>query len=172
MCIRDRNFKNQTLVRKINKEKYDSEGLMTETMNVNAAGQFPSGFKSGSFYKSRQHPVGLETTMFGVSDALGYSGIDWDTDIKPFVDPSRIGVFSGPAIGQLDSLGMGGLMQSRLKGKRASSKHLSMSLLEMSADFINAYILGSVGVTGANAGACATFLYLSLIHISEPTRPY
>ena len=50
-------------------------------------------------------------------------------------------------------------MQSRLKGKRASSKHLSMSLLEMSADFINAYILGSVGVTGANAGACATFLY-------------
>ena len=29
----------------------------------------------------------------------------------------------------------------------------------MSADFINAYILGSVGVTGANAGACATFLY-------------
>ena len=56
------NFKNQTLVRKIDKEKYDSEGLMTETMNVNAAGQYPSGFKSGSFYKSRQHPVGLETT--------------------------------------------------------------------------------------------------------------
>lgn len=153
------NFKNQTLVRKIDKEKYDSEGLMTETMNVNAAGQYPTGFKSGSFYKSRQHPVGLETTIFGVSDALGYSGINWDVDIKPFVDPSRVGVFSGPAIGQLDFLGMGGLMQSRLKGKRASSKHLSMSLLEMSADFINAYILGSVGVTGANAGACATFLY-------------
>jgi len=148
-----------TLVRKINKEKYDPDGLMTGKMNVNAAGQFPTGFESGSFYKSRQHPVGLETTIFGVSDALGLAGISWDEDIKPIVDPSRVGVFAGPAIGQLDSFGLGGLMQSRLKGKRASSKHLSMSLLEMSADFINAYILGSVGVTGANAGACATFLY-------------
>ena len=29
----------------------------------------------------------------------------------------------------------------------------------MSADFINAYILGSVGRSGHNVGACATFLY-------------
>jgi acetoacetyl-[acyl-carrier protein] synthase len=29
----------------------------------------------------------------------------------------------------------------------------------MIADFINAYVLGSVGTTGANVGACATFLY-------------
>ena len=148
-----------TLVRQIDKDKYDPDGLMTGKMNVNAAGQFPAGFDPGSFYKSRQHPVGLETTLFGVSDTLGFAGINWDEDIKPTVDPSRVGVFAGPAIGQLDSFGLGGLMQSRLKGKRASSKHLSMSLLEMSADFINAYILGSVGVTGANAGACATFLY-------------
>ena len=94
-----------TLVRKINKEKYDPEGLMTGKMNVNAAGQFPAGFESGSFYKSRQHPVGLETTIFGVSDALGLAGIGWDEDIKPIVDPSRVGVFAGPAIGQLDSFG-------------------------------------------------------------------
>ena len=155
----EENILANTLVRKINKDKYDPDGLMTGKMNVNAAGQFPAGFDPGSFYKSRQHPVGLETTLFGVSDTLGFAGINWDEDIKPTVDPSRVGVFAGPAIGQLDSFGLGGLMQSRLKGKRASSKHLSMSLLEMSADFINAYILGSVGVTGANAGACATFLY-------------
>ena len=155
----EENILANTLVRKIDKDKYDPDGLMTGKMNVNAAGQFPSGFDPGSFYKSRQHPVGLETTLFGVSDTLGFAGINWDEDIKPTVDPSRVGVFAGPAIGQLDSFGLGGLMQSRLKGKRASSKHLSMSLLEMSADFINAYILGSVGVTGANAGACATFLY-------------
>ena len=155
----EENILANTLVRKINKDKYDPDGLMTGKMNVNAAGQFPAGFDPGSFYKSRQHPVGLETTLFGVSDTLGFAGINWDEDIKPIVDPSRVGVFAGPAIGQLDSFGLGGLMQSRLKGKRASSKHLSMSLLEMSADFINAYILGSVGVTGANAGACATFLY-------------
>ena len=155
----EENILANTLVRQIDKDKYDPDGLMTGKMNVNAAGQFPSGFDPGSFYKSRQHPVGLETTLFGVSDTLGFAGINWDEDIKPTVDPSRVGVFAGPAIGQLDSFGLGGLMQSRLKGKRASSKHLSMSLLEMSADFINAYILGSVGVTGANAGACATFLY-------------
>src|SRR5690606_16817816 len=29
----------------------------------------------------------------------------------------------------------------------------------MPADFVNAYILGSVGHTGAIAGACASFLY-------------
>ena len=155
----EENILANTLVRKIDKDKYDPDGLMTGKMNVNAAGQFPAGFDPGSFYKSRQHPVGLETTLFGVSDTLGFAGINWDEDIKPTVDPSRVGVFAGPAIGQLDSFGLGGLMQARLKGKRASSKHLSMSLLEMSADFINAYILGSVGVTGANAGACATFLY-------------
>ena len=155
----EENILANTLVRKIDKDKYDPDGLMTGKMNVNAAGQFPAGFDPGSFYKSRQHPVGLETTLFGVSDTLGFAGINWDENIKPTVDPSRVGVFAGPAIGQLDSFGLGGLMQSRLKGKRASSKHLSMSLLEMSADFINAYILGSVGVTGANAGACATFLY-------------
>ena len=54
---------------------------------------------------------------------------------------------------------MGGLLQSRKIGKRASSKHLSMSLIGMSADFINAYVLGSLGKTGTVAGACATFLY-------------
>ena len=47
----------------------------------------------------------------------------------------------GPAIGQLDYEGMGGLLQSRKIGKRATSKHLSMSLIGMSADFINAYVI-------------------------------
>ena len=86
-------------------------------------------------------------------------GKDWDNEIKPYINPKRIGVFSGPAIGQLDYEGMGGLLQSRKIGKRATSKHLSMSLIGMSADFINAYILGSLGKTGTVAGACATFLY-------------
>ena len=68
-------------------------------------------------------------------------------------------VFSGAAIGQMDKFGFSGLMQSRLKGSRASSKNLALGLVEMSADFINAYILGSVGRTGHCVGACATFLY-------------
>jgi acetoacetyl-[acyl-carrier protein] synthase len=50
-------------------------------------------------------------------------------------------------------------MQSRIKGSRASSKNLALGLVEMSADFINAYVLGNVGRTGHSVGACATFLY-------------
>ena len=34
-----------------------------------------------------------------------------------------------------------------------------MSLGEMSADFVHAYVLGSMGVTGNHTGACATFQY-------------
>ena len=49
-------------------------------------------------------------------------------------------------------------MQSRLKGS-SKFKNLALGLVEMSADFINAYILGSVGRTGHVVGACAAFLY-------------
>ena len=97
-------------------------------------------------------------TIFGMGDALGQLGVDWKI-IQEKIAPDEIAVFSGAAIGQLDGFGFGGLMQSRSKGSRASSKNLALGLVEMSADFINAYILGSVGRTGHVVGACATFLY-------------
>ncbi|MDC3144662.1 beta-ketoacyl synthase [SAR86 cluster bacterium] len=149
----------KTLVRKLNSELFDPELLMKDIMNVNAAGQLPEGIDLSKMYNSRQHPKGIQMTIFGVTDCLKNLGKDWDTELKPLLDPKKIGVFSGPAIGQLDYEGMGGLLQSRKVGKRASSKHLSMSLIGMSADFINAYVLGSLGKTGTVAGACATFLY-------------
>ncbi len=149
----------KTLVRTINSDLFDPELLMKDIMNVNAAGQLPEGIDLSKMYNSRQHPKGIQMTIFGVTDCLKNLGKDWDSELKPLLDPKRIGVFSGPAIGQLDFEGMGGLLQSRKIGKRASSKHLSMSLIGMSADFINAYVLGSLGKTGTVAGACATFLY-------------
>ena len=36
-------------------------------------------------------------------------------------------------------------------------KQLALGLNTMPADFINAYVLGSVGTTGSVTGACATF---------------
>ena len=51
------------------------------------------------------------------------------------------------------------MMQAALMGKRVTSKQLPLGLCEMPADFINAYVLGSLGATGATIGACATFLY-------------
>ena len=155
----EKDILNKTLVRKINSDLYDPELLMTDVMKVSAAGQLPEGIDISKMYNSRQHPKGIQMTIFGVTDCLKNIGKDWDNDIKPYINPKRIGVFSGPAIGQLDYEGMGGLLQSRKIGKRATSKHLSMSLIGMSADFINAYILGSLGKTGTVAGACATFLY-------------
>ena len=149
----------KTLVRKVNSALFDPDLLMKDVMNVNAAGQLPEGINLSKMYNSRQHPKGIQMTIFGVTDCLRNMGKDWDTEIKPLLDPKKIGVFSGPAIGQLDYEGMGGLLQSRKIGKRASSKHLSMSLIGMSADFINAYVIGSLGKTGTVAGACATFLY-------------
>ncbi len=149
----------KTLVRKVNSDLFDPDLLMKDVMNVNAAGQLPEGINLSKMYNSRQHPKGIQMTIFGVTDCLKNMGKDWDTEIKPLLNPKKIGVFSGPAIGQLDYEGMGGLLQSRKIGKRASSKHLSMSLIGMSADFINAYVIGSLGKTGTVAGACATFLY-------------
>jgi len=149
----------KTLVRKVNSDLFDPDLLMKDVMNVNAAGQMPEGINLSKMYNSRQHPKGIQMTIFGITDCLRNMGKDWDTEIKPLLNPKKIGVFSGPAIGQLDYEGMGGLLQSRKIGKRASSKHLSMSLIGMSADFINAYVLGSLGKTGTVAGACATFLY-------------
>ena len=155
----EKDILDKTLVRKVNSDLFDPELLMKDVMNVNAAGQLPEGINLSTMYNSRQHPKGIQMTIFGVTDCLKNLGKDWDTELKPSLDPKKIGVFSGPAIGQLDYEGMGGLLQSRKIGKRASSKHLSMSLIGMSADFINAYVLGSLGKTGTVAGACATFLY-------------
>lgn len=125
---------------------------------VRAAGQLPSGFKPDQLYQSRHHPRGLQLTVYGASDALGSLGIDWQQVMKK-VKPDQVAVYAGSGMSQLDYNGNGGMLQARLLGKRVTSKQCPLGMAEMSADFINAYILGSVGNTGTSMGACATFLY-------------
>lgn len=125
---------------------------------VTSAGQLPSGFDPGSLYASRSHPRGLQLTVYGASDALRSTGFSAD-DLKDMVAPDEIAVYSGSAMGQLDSDAYGGLLQNPLLGKRPSSKHCALGLPEMAGDFVNAYVLGSVGETAGIIGACATFLY-------------
>ena len=151
-------IRRDSMVRKLDADTYDKDGIILNQIKASAAGQLPSGFDPSSLYPARQHPKALQLTVFGMGDALGQLGISWKT-IMNKIAPDEVAVFSGAAIGQLDSYGLGGLMQSRIKGSRASSKNLALGLVEMSADFINAYILGSVGRTGHSVGACATFLY-------------
>ena len=125
---------------------------------VTSAGQVPTGFNPDKLYQSRNHPRGLALTIFGASDAVRSLGIDWDR-LRQCVQPDQFAVYSGSAMGQLDTDGSGGMMQASLMGKRVTSKQLPLGLCEMPADFINAYVLGSLGATGATIGACATFLY-------------
>ena len=125
---------------------------------VTSAGQVPTGFDPGALYPSRNHPRGLQLTVYGASDAVHSIGIDWKT-LRRLVPPDAFAVYSGSAMGQLDQNGTGGMLQAPMMGKRPTSKQAALGLCEMPTDFINAYILGSVGSTGAVIGACATFLY-------------
>ena len=125
---------------------------------VRTGGQLPSGFDPESLYQSRNHPRGLQLTVYGASDAVNSLGIDWEY-LRQKVPGDRISVYASSAMGQLDTNGSGGMLQARLQGKRVSSKNCPLGLAEMIADFVNAYVIGSVGTTGANIGACATFLY-------------
>lgn len=125
---------------------------------VSSAGQLPTGFNPGSLYQSRNHPRGLQMTVYGASDTLKSSGIPWET-IRAKVAPDQIAVYASSAMSQLDDFGSGGMMKSPFIGKRTSSKQCPLGFAEMPADFINAYILGNVGATGGSLGACATYLY-------------
>jgi acetoacetyl-[acyl-carrier protein] synthase len=138
----------------------DTEFLVPDerAMPVSSAGQVPSGFTPGKLYPSRNHPRGLQMTVFGVSDALGNLGIDWD-EVLTRVAPDQISVYAGSSMGQMDSDGFGGLLSARADGKRVTSKNAPLGFAEMPADFINAYMIGGAGTTGANLGACASFLY-------------
>lgn len=125
---------------------------------THSAGQLPSGFDPSKLYAARNHPRGLQLTVFAASDAINSMGIEWET-IKQKVSPDQIAVYAGSGMGQMDYNGYGGMMQARLLGKKVTSKQLPLGYAEMPADFINAYLLGNLGTTGTNVAACATFLY-------------
>lgn len=130
----------------------------TRELPVKAGGQLPSGFNPATLYNSRYQPRGLQMALFGATDALRSTGLDWDR-IAAAVHPDEVGVYASSCYGQLDDEGWGGMLRARAQGSRPSAKQAPMSLNTMPADFINAYVLGSLGHTEAVTGACATFLY-------------
>ncbi len=138
-----------------------NDTLMVDTpspMAVQSAGQLPTGFDPSSHYRSIHHPRGLQLTILGASDAVQSMGLDWSA-VCDLVKPDQIGVYSSSVMSQLDGTGFGGMMQARVRGQRTSSKQLALGLNSMPADFVNAYVLGSVGSTASITGACASFLY-------------
>lgn len=142
-------------------EIWKDQDVILETeqdMPVQAGGQLPSGFNPGAYYRSTHHPRGLQLSILAASDAVHSMGIDWGT-VASSVSPDEVGVYSSSVMSQLDSTGFGGMLRARSKGARVTSKQLALGLNTMPADFVNAYVLGSVGATGGVTGACATFLY-------------
>lgn len=125
---------------------------------VSSAGSIPTGFDPGTLYQSHHHPRGLKLAVYGASDALNSLGMEWD-DILKHIHPDDIAVYAGSALSQIDEHSLSGLIGQSLSGNRINSKMMALSLAEMPADFVNSYILNSVGTTGNNIGACASFLY-------------
>jgi acetoacetyl-[acyl-carrier protein] synthase len=130
----------------------------TREFEVSAAGLLPTGFDPGILYPSRNHPRGLQMTVFAASDLLADLGIDWSI-VEERVPADGISVYVSSSMGQLDEDGTGGMLRGRAMGKRVTSKQCPLGFAEMPGDFINAYILQSPGNTGPALGACATFLY-------------
>lgn len=130
----------------------------TRRFEVGAAGQLPSGFDPAALYPSRNHPRGLQMTVFAASDALADLGIDWE-QVCNRVSPEQVSVYVSSSMGQLDDDGTGGMLKARAGGRRVTSKQCPLGFAEMPGDFINAYLLRSLGNTGPALGACATFLY-------------
>ena len=125
---------------------------------VSSAAQAPTGFDPAALYPARSHPRGLQLTLFGASDTLRSSGLSLDL-LKSKVAPDQFAAYSTSALSQMDPEGYGGMLQNTMLGKRVTSKCGALGLPEMPGDFLNAYVLGSVGGTGGILGACATFLY-------------
>lgn len=125
---------------------------------VSAAGLLPTGFDPGKLYPSRNHPRGLQMTVFAASDVLADLGVDW-SEVAARVPADGVSVYVSSSMGQLDESGSGGMLRGRALGRRVTSKQCPLGFAEMPGDFINAYVLQSLGNTGPAVGACATFLY-------------
>ncbi|MBA4696753.1 MAG: beta-ketoacyl synthase [Legionella sp.] len=127
-------------------------------LSTTSGGCLPAGFDPGRLYHSHNHPRGLKLAVYGASDALNSLGIAWETIVQQ-IKPDEVAVYAASALSQVDADSMGGIFTQFLKGNRISSKMMPLSLAEMPADFVNGYVINNVGTTGANVGACATFLY-------------
>lgn len=125
---------------------------------VSSAGSIPKGFEPGELYASHHHPRGLKLAVYGASDALNSLGLPWDEILK-HIHPDEVSVYAGSGLGQIDEHSLAGLISQPLAGHRINAKMLPLSFAEMPADFVNSYVINSVGATGNNMGACASFLY-------------
>ena len=154
----DEAFLQGSLVRKLPDKWFAKNGIDPQQFDSHAAGSLPQGFDPAALYTSRNHPRGLQMALFSMNDCLGNLGFNWQ-QIVALVNPDQIGVYAASSMGQLDEYGLGGLLQSRINGKKPTTKQIPFSYPQAVADMVNAYVLGNLGSTSCSLGACAGFLY-------------
>lgn len=137
---------------------YYQTNRKVEKFPISFAACLPDGFTPNAHYEAKNHPRALQMAVFGANDALNSAGLDIEA-VNQNIAPDKLGVYCGSALGQLDYAGMGGVLSAMLKQERTVTKQLPFSYPQMTADFINAYIINNLGQTGNCCGACATFLY-------------
>ncbi len=137
---------------------YYQTNRKVEKFPISFAASLPDGFFPDKDYDAKYHPRALQMAVFGANDALNSAGLDIES-INQNIAPDRVAVYCGSGLGQLDHAGMGGVLTAMLKQERTVTKQLPFSYPQMTADFINAYIINNLGQTGHCSGACATFLY-------------
>ena len=83
--------------------------------DVSVAGQLPMGFDPGALYTSRNHPRGLQMSIYAMSDTLADLGLDWD-QLAGSLTPDAVSVYVSSSMGQLDEAATGGMMTAGLRG--------------------------------------------------------
>ena len=67
-------------------------------------------FDPGALYTSRNHPRGLQMSVYAMSDALADLGLGWD-QLTAGLSPDAVSVYVSSSMGQLDEAATGGRAQ-------------------------------------------------------------
>lgn len=132
----------------------------TERLDVSCAGMIPDGvsLECKAFGpKGEKIPRGLKLALYAANDAMKSLGVPF-ASIAEKLSVNQIGLYIASAMGQTDLHGLAGYMQAPYLDRHPASTCVAFSLNNMAADFVAAYVLGSLGHISCEVGACATFL--------------
>jgi len=130
-------------------------------LKVSCAGMLPDGVSleaTGFGEKSQRIPRNIKMALFGASDCMKSLGLTFE-DITDHIAHDQIGIYVGSCMGQTQERSRDGVWRNLLRTDQPSTTGIPFSFLNMPADFIAAYLFGSLGRISCEVAACATFLY-------------
>jgi len=130
-------------------------------LQVSSAGMVPDGISleaTGFGDKSSRIPRNIKLALFGASDCMKSLGLSFE-DITRHIPHDQVGIYVGSCMGQTQEKSPDGSWKNLLRTDHPTSTGVPFSFLNMPADFIAAYLFGSLGRISCEVAACATFLY-------------